>query len=192
MDESTDSGRVETSEILRRIATGDAGAKEELNRRLYPILKRMAAKTMRSAARSPTFSTSDLLQEALVRLIGQHAVPGDRVQFLGVAAESLRRALVDHIRARETLKRGLGWTRQDRLDLAEDSEDRSIDLLDLDEAIDKLAGLNPRHAKVAEMRLFGGMTEAEIATAVGVSVKTIERDWSVAKATIRGMLASGD
>lgn len=173
----------EITQLLKAWSGGDAAAQEQLIPVVYQELRQLAR---RYRQKSDTFQTTALVNEAYVRLVGIDGVDWrDRVHFFAVSAQLMRRILVDSVRARGAAKRGGGSTRvyviqPDELP-APDSE-RAGELIALDAALTRLAQLDPRRARVVELRVFGGLTEEESAEAMGLSPQTVRRDWKFAKA----------
>ncbi len=151
-----------------------------------PALRRIAAKRIAGERRSHTLQATELVHEAYLRFVGQtEAAFESRAHFFGACANIMRRILVDHARSRDALKRGGDMTFVPldlALDKAAPGQGDLVELLALDEALASLAALNSRHARVAEMRLFSGMSFNEIAECLGVSVRTVKYDWRNAKA----------
>lgn len=158
---------------------------------VYDELRRLAAVYLRRERRGHTLQPTAIVHEAFLRLSRQQTVGWhDRAEFFRVAAQAMRRVLVDHARGAGATKRG-GAAKRFALDDAVASfEQRAGDLVALDECLNKLAGVDPRKARVIELRFFAGLTVEETAEALCVPVRTIERDWTMAKAWLRAELAS--
>lgn len=150
---------------------------------VYDELRAIAHRQLRREWSAPTLSTTALVHEAYVRLVDQTCVGWeDRAHFYAVAARAMRRILIDRARRRSALKRG-GSARPLSLDEAQVAVDEQADLLlSIDDALTRLGALRERLAQVVEMRFFGGMTEEETAEALGLSVRTVRRDWVTARA----------
>jgi RNA polymerase sigma factor (TIGR02999 family) len=185
-------GRGDVTRWLRAWQAGDEAALEPLLAALYPELRRIARQFFRGEARALTLQPTALVHEAFLRLVGQDRVDWkSRAHFLGVAATMMRRVLVDRARARATAKRGAGATPITAVDPVARANDRvHIDLLALDQALERLAALDAQQAKLVELRYFGGLTIDETATALDVSSATVERDWRSARAFLRRELRS--
>lgn len=175
----------EVTRLLRELDPAMPSASEIQERLLaliYDELRRTAQGLMRRERIEHTLQPTALVHEAWIRLVGQENIEWtDRAHFLGIAARCMRQVLVDHARAHRAEKRG-GDRQQVTLDegmLA--AEDRNLELLSLDEALDRLASLDGRAAEVAVRRLFGGMTVAEVAADLGVSRRTVDGDWAMAR-----------
>ena len=181
----------EVTQLLRAWRGGDAVAHEELLRRVYDELKRVAAAQLRSERSGHTLQPTALVHEAFMRLLGQTRVDWrDRTHFFGIAAAMMRRVLVDHARARLADKRA-----HQKVTLtggaevfAEASGEAALPperMLDLDTALDRLAASFPRPARIVELHFFAGLELAEVATALEIAPRTVMRDWSFARAWLR-------
>lgn len=173
-------------EITRLLAQAGEGRREVWERLaplIYEELKGLAESAMNAERASHTLQPTALVHEAFVRLAGQDRSSwNNRAHFYGAAAQTMRRILVDHARARKAQKRG-GESAREPLDAALVSfEERSTDLIDLDAALDRLAKLDAEQAKIVELRFFGGLTVPECAETLGVSESSIERSWRTARA----------
>jgi RNA polymerase sigma factor (TIGR02999 family) len=172
-----------TDHLLEEFAGGDREALDRLLPLVYDELRRIAHRELRRERPDHTLSTTDVVHEAYLKLRDHPSVaPGEQVRFLAVAATAVRRALVEHARRRDALKRGGGQRPVTFDDEAVVPEERSDDLLALDEALTRLAALDERLAQVVECRYFGGLTEDETAAALGVTSRTVRRDWVKARA----------
>ena len=164
---------------------------DELVPQLYDELRRLARAHLRREQPGHTLGTTGLVHEVYIRLAGQAGLPADdRTRFFAIASNTMRRVLVDYARERGRIKRG-GGAAAVSLDEVEPflSEVEAEELLSLDEALDRLATLNPRAASVVQHRFFGGFTLDETASLLGVSLKTVQRDWLVASAWLRKEVA---
>jgi RNA polymerase sigma factor (TIGR02999 family) len=171
----------------------DVGAAESLFPLLYDELRRIAHRQLGLERTGHTLSTTALVHEAYVKLADQtRAQFASRAHFLAVAAQAMRRVLVEYARKVRSEKRGGKWQRLDldQVDIA--VEDRADALLALDGSLERLAALNPRLSQVVECRFFGGMTEEETATALGVTDRTVRRDWIKAKGWLLTDIADTD
>ena len=168
--------------LLRAWSSGDETALEQLLPLIEAELRRLARGYMARERRGHTLQTSALVNEAFLRLVDARTIEWqDRAHFLGISARLMRRVLVDHARARGYKKRGgevrrISWT--DAIAVVPPPD---FNLLALDRALDNLASLDARKARVVEMRFFGGLTVEETAAALHVSTDTIKRDWRLAK-----------
>jgi RNA polymerase sigma-70 factor, ECF subfamily len=173
----------EVTRLLLDLRAGDREAERKLVDVVYGELHRIAARYIRRERPDHTLQATALVNEAYVRLVDQRDKDWqNRAHFFGVAAQVMRRVLVDHARSQNTAKRG-GEIQVVTLDDAlPASPARSDNLIALDEALSRLAQIDSRQARIVELRFFGGLTESESAEVLGVSSRTIKRDWSVAKA----------
>jgi RNA polymerase sigma factor (TIGR02999 family) len=173
----------EVTELLHRIAGGDADAATELVPLIYAELRQLAAHFMARERPDHTLQTTALVHEAYLRLVQQRYDSwNNRAHFSGAAAGIMRRILVDHARARRTAKRGGTAPRVSLEDAAGVVGDQPDGLLRLDAALTRLAERSPRQVRVVELRFFAGLDVDETAEALAVSPKTVKRDWSVARA----------
>jgi RNA polymerase sigma factor (TIGR02999 family) len=181
------------TEILARFTAGDRRALDELLPILYEELRWMADHYMGREGDGHTLQTTALVHEAYLRLVGCKQVQWkSRSHFLAVAAQAMRRVLTDHARRKSRLKRG-GGEKPTTLDW--DVAQKGLpylDLLALHEALNRLSQTHDRQAKVVELRFFGGLSESEVAEVLGVTRKTVGRDWRFAQAWILRELTPGD
>jgi RNA polymerase sigma factor (TIGR02999 family) len=171
---------------LHAWSAGDRSALETLLPVVYSELHRQAERALRRESPGHTLQATALVHEAYLRLVDQdHARWQNRAQFLGVAAQLMRRVLVDHARARQAAKRG-GAARCVTLSDADVvTEAQGSDVLALHEALERLAALDPDQARLVELRYFVGMTIEETAEALGISPATVKREWAIARAWLR-------
>lgn len=173
--------------LLHAWGAGDSGASEALIPLVYAELRRQASRALRREREGHTLQATALVHEAWLRLDGQHDARWEsRTQFLAVAAQMMRRVLVDHARTRRAEKRGGGAvqvTLGEANHAAASSE--NVDVLALDDALERLAVLDPRKARLVELRYFAGLSIPEAAEALGVSLATVGRDWAVARLWLR-------
>ena len=150
---------------------------------VYADLRRIARHIMASERPGNTLQATALATDAYLSLVQDRDVQwNDRFHFFAVASRAMRRVLVDHSRRKQAQKRGAGWQRLDATDAAVIPVRDTEELLALDEALDRLERLDPRQSQIVELRYFGGLTEEETAELLGVSVRTVKREWSVARA----------
>src|SRR5262245_62148669 len=183
--------QAEITLLLRRSRQGDREALEELAPVIYEALRQMARLHLQRERDSHTLQPTALLNEAWMRLFNSGAREGqttpewkDRFHFLAVASRQMRQICVDHARAKKAVKRDGQHQRVELTEALFIQLPRPVDLVDLlvlDEALDRLAEELPRAAQVVELRYFGGLTEAETAEALGISLSTLKRDWKFAQ-----------
>lgn len=177
--------------LLKKWRAGDKSAADELMVRVYSELRRLAAQHLRAERSDQTLSATALVNEMYLRLSASEPVNWqNRVHFFAVAAQQIRRILVNYARDRQAQKRG---GKQVKLSLSvvnglEASRDQ--DLLDLEEALTELGTMDDRAARVVELRFFGGLTEREAAEVLGISVATLKRDWDFARAWLISRLTA--
>ena len=175
--------------LLSRASAGDAKAVSQLMPLVYDELRRLAAAYLRNERRGQTLQATALVHEAYVRLINEKSHNWqNRTHFLAIAALSMRQILVQRARARKATKRGGDPIRvelEDHLLPAHSGTGDEIDLVALDAALDRLATLDARQAKVVEMRYFGGLSVEEAAAALDISPATVKRDWTLARAWLK-------
>jgi RNA polymerase sigma factor (TIGR02999 family) len=173
----------DVTELLRGFRTGDQEAERKLLDAVYADLHRMAARLMRRERPDHTLQATALIHEAYVHLVDQHSKNWqNRAHFFGVAAQVMRRILVDYARRHRAAKRGGGQHKVTLDDSLLLTDTQSEELLVLDEALSRLSQFDPRRSRVVELRFFGGLDEEEVAEVLGVTSRTVKRDWSVAKA----------
>lgn len=179
--------------LLGRVRAGERQALSELIPLVYDELKVLAHGQLRKVASSETLNTTALVHEAYAKLAGQaHPEWADRCHFLGVAATAMRHVAVDYARAKRTAKRG-GGRSVVTLDGAHVAGDQGSEtVLAIDEALEGLSSVSERLARVVECRFFGGLTDAETATALGVTERTVRRDWKKARAWLYRALSERD
>ena len=178
--------------LLRAWSEGDQAALDRLLPAVYAELHRQAERYMRAQPPGHTLQTTALVHEAYLRLVSREgAAWNGRAHFLGVAAKAMRSILVDHARARRRVKRG-GGAEQVTLAGIEDSSGRGrdLDVLELDDALARLAALDPRKAALVELRYFGGLGIEEAAGSLGISSATAKREWRLARAWLQRELSA--
>ncbi len=185
---------VSTAEItllLQRWRAGDREAEEKLWPILYGELKGLASAALCRRGRSQTLQTTELVNEACLRLLGSSGPTWpDRGHFFAFAAKVMRHILVDHARQRRAVKRRGVIVDMPLQLLADLSSDRAFSVLEIDQALRRLAEIRPRYCNVVELRFFGGLSVAEAALALGISKATAVREWRAAKAWLYGQLKS--
>lgn len=181
----------EVTQLLGDWSSGDEGALEKLIPLVQPELHRLAHHYMSRERAGHTLQTTALLNEAYLQLTDKTQRPWqNRTHFMAVAAQLMRRIMVDHARARHALKRGAGAIRVTLDETAWVTEERAEELLALDEALEKLAVFDRRRCEIVEMRYFGGLTVEEIADVLKVHPNTVMRDWRAAKAWLYAELTT--
>jgi RNA polymerase sigma-70 factor (ECF subfamily) len=180
--------------ILGRARAGDERARGELIALSYDELRRVASRLMRRERPDHTLPPTAVVHEAVIRLLGEGVFDraADRSFLFAAAARAMREVLIDHARRRAAARHG-GGRRRVPLDVVVDYlEGQGLDVVAVHEALDRLAELDGRQAQVMTLRYFGGMTVAEVAEALGVSVATVEHDWRLARAWLAGQLGGWD
>jgi RNA polymerase sigma factor (TIGR02999 family) len=179
------------ADLLIAWGGGDDAALEQLMPLVYEELRRLAHSCMRGERPGHTLQTTALVNEAYLRLAHYRGPRGpERTQFFALAARLMRRVLVEHARAHGRQKRGGRPLRVELDEATVLSPGRSHEVLALDEALNRLAELDPRKGRVVELRFFGGLSNEEVAGVLKVSVKTVTRDWQVAEAWLRRELTN--
>jgi RNA polymerase sigma factor (TIGR02999 family) len=180
----------EVTQLLAEMRLGTPGAQDQLFGIVYSELKRIAANYMRRERSDHTLQATALVHEAYMELVDQTRVNWqNRAHFFGVAAQLMRRILVDHARSQGAQKRGGNAQKlsiDESIGLASVSE---VAFDELDEALNRLAELDADQAKIVELRFFGGLTVEEVAEVMGVSTATIEREWRMARAWLHHQLS---
>ena len=153
---------------------------------VYDELRRLARGYLQRERADHTLQATGLVHEAYLRLVDQKTTTWqNRAHFFGVAAQLMRRILVDHARRHRTEKRGGEWTKVEFDEALAPSATRGLDVIALDDALQDLAKLNPQHSQIVELRFFGGMTTEELAEVLDVSPRTVQREWRMARAWLR-------
>jgi RNA polymerase sigma factor (TIGR02999 family) len=181
----------EVTRLLEQASAGDASARATLFDVLYRELRRLAESVMRAERANHTLQPTALVHEAFLKLAGNEGRFESRAHFLGVAAAAMRRVLVDHARGRNAQKRGSGATlvTVNNLDDLPRPAPEDIDLVVLDDALSRLTALDSRQGQIVELRFFGGLSVEETAAVVGVSERTIKREWQTSRAWLRREIA---
>jgi RNA polymerase sigma-70 factor (ECF subfamily) len=179
--------------LLADMKRGDPAALPKLVPMLYDELRRLAGSFLRGERPGHTLQPTALVHEAYLKLVGQRGGFENRAQFLAVAAQAMRRILVDYARQRLAAKRGGGGALLD-LEVAEAGAtvEQSRELIAVDQALEKLTALDARQARVVELRYFGGLTVEETAAALDIAPRTVKREWAMAKAWLRVEISSWD
>lgn len=187
------SGKSDVTMLLEAVGSGSPQAADRLFPIVYGELRRLAQSILRGERPGHTLQATALVHEAYVKLVGQDSLGiRGRAEFFAVAAQAMRRILVDHARVRNSQKRGGGgaaMSLSDGVDSAiRDYQDRAVDLEALDNALTRLAAMDGRKARLVELRFFGGLTLTDAADMLGLSVRSAEREWSAARAWLRAAM----
>ena len=178
--------------LLKRVAAGDVLAKDQLAEAVYAELRRIAGRLMTHERRDHTLQATAIAGEAYVNLIERHERNWqNRAHFFAVAAQSMRHLLVDYGRRRHALKRQGPNAAVPAEPPGGDGAPSYDEILAVNEVLDRLAAIDPRQARVVELRYFGGLTEEETALVLQVSTRTVKRDWAVARAWLYAELTRG-
>jgi RNA polymerase sigma factor (TIGR02999 family) len=184
---------VQVTQLLSRAREGDSQARDELLNALYDELRNLARACFRGERPGHTLQATALVNEVCLRLLSTDTLPGqNRTQFRAFVAKAMRHVLIDHARERSRRKRGGG---RGKVPLDEDLlvEDKpAVDILALDEALERLAAIDGRKAQVVELRYFGGLSIDEVAAHLEVSAVTVKRDWEVARTWLEAELRKGE
>jgi len=173
----------DVTHLLEELRDGNEDAVARLVPLLYSELRRMAASYLSRERRDHTLQPTAVVHEAYLRLVDQKNVHWqNRQHFFGVAAQAMRRVLVDHARSHQSLKRGGAQGKVPLESAMVCATDRSAELVAIDEALSRLATFDPQQARIIELRFFGGLTVEETAQVLGISPATVKRGWNVAKA----------
>ena len=179
----------EVTRLLIRLTEGEGAVLDDLLPLVYAELRRLAASYLRRERAGHTLQPTALVHEAYLRLIDQTQVHWqNRAHFFGVAAQMMRRILVDHARSQQAEKRGGDYQKLSLDENIDVSGERAADLVALDEALERLAEIDPAKSRVVELRFFGGLSVEETAQVLGVSAPTVKRQWRMAKAWLYGQV----
>ncbi len=185
----SDPRRSDATRSLVELTVGAPGAADRLFAIVQTELRALAARILRRERAGHTLQPTALVNEAYLRLVDAEAVSAaGRTQFLGIAGRAIRQILVDHARGRGADKRGGDRERVTLVDEPAATARGEVDLLALEEALQRLAKLNERRARVVELRVFGGLSVDEAAVILGVSPRTVDVDWRIARAWLRSQL----
>lgn len=181
------------TEMLIELTEGNKDVVNHILPHIYDELRRLASSYLRKERSNHTLQPTALVHEAYMKLIDQNRVKWqNRAHFFGIAAQVMRRILMDHARKHQAEKRGGEF---EKLPIEEEilivSQDKSAELIALDEALDELAKIDPDKARIVELRYFGGLSIEETAEVMGVSVPTINRHWKMAKAWLYSQVSGG-
>lgn len=179
----------DVTSLLNQAAAGDLEAEAKLVPRIYDELHRLAASRLRHERRNHTLQATALVNEVYLKLAGQRdAKWQNRAQFFAVASQAMRRVLVDYARTQQRTKRGGKQLKVALDEVCVLSSAPSDEMLAVDESLERLKKIDPRQARIVELRYFGGLSVDETAEALGISAKTVTREWNVAKAWLYGDL----
>ncbi len=174
------------TELLSRSREGKVGETDRLFTIMYDDLCRLAGRFLQSEPLRNRLSSSSLVHQAYMRMVDQSRINWQgKTHFFAIGATVMRRILVDHARKTHSLKRGGAWERRVLSDEVTFQLHQDRDVVALDELLHTLLELNPRQAKIVEMRFFGGMTMREISTEMGLGLRTVEKEWAMARAWMR-------
>jgi RNA polymerase sigma factor (TIGR02999 family) len=183
--------REQVTQILQDWNDNSSGAAERLMPLVYDELRRLARGYLQRERSGHTLQATEIVHEAFMRLVEQESVKWQsRAHFFRIAAQMMRRILVDHTRRQRAEKRGGEWNQVEFDHALGMAAPRHIDIIALDEALRDLARLNPQHSDIVELRFFGGMTIEEVASVLGVSARTVQREWRMAKAWLQRQIFS--
>ena len=181
------------TQLLEKFEPADRHAADQLFAEVYAELRALASRYLHRERKSHTLQPTALVHEAYLKLVGQTCVDWQgRAHFLAFAAQAMRQILVDHARRHQAAKRG---GNQHRIALDDNQlieSHRDVDLLALEDALAKITKLNPRQAKMIELRFFGGLSIAEVAKVMGISKRSVEREWTMVRAWLRRELSRSD
>ncbi|HZJ42533.1 MAG TPA: sigma-70 family RNA polymerase sigma factor [Pyrinomonadaceae bacterium] len=180
----------EITQLLDKWSSGNQSALDELYPLVYDELHRLASRYMSRERKGHTLQTTALINEAYVRLVDQRNVHwANRSHFFAISAQIMRRILIDHARSHAYAKRGGGQQKVSLDETATLQVARAAALISLDDALQSLAKIDQRRSQVVELRYFGGLSNEEIAQALGISPNTVTRDWNMARAWLYQQLA---
>lgn len=182
----------DVTSLLVASSKGDQEALNQLLPLVYDELRHLADRYLHRERQDHTLQATALVHEAYLRLIDQRVSWANRAHFFGVAAEMMRRILIDHARSRQAAKRGSGGIKISLDDVLDLTDERAADLIALDDALKALAEFDPQKAKVVELRFFGGLSIEETAAVLGLGTATITRQWRMAKAWLYHQLSNTD
>lgn len=184
------SSAAQITNLLLEWSKGNRAVQDRLFTVVYSELHRLAARHMLKEPRDQVLQSTALVHEAYLRLIQQRRMDWEnRSHFFAIAAQLMRRILVDHARARNAGKRPNAGLKVTLSDLPIGVEDRTVEFLALNQALERLEAIDPRQARIVEMRFIVGLSEDEIACVLGVSARTVKREWRIARAWLYGALS---
>jgi RNA polymerase sigma factor (TIGR02999 family) len=173
--------------ILSAIEQGDPTAAAQLLPLVYDELRKLAARKLAREKPGHTLEATALVHEAYLRLVGQDEPRSyrDRSHFFAAAATAMRRILIENVRRKRARKRGAGWNRQPLESVLAPESEPDDELLAIDEALQRLAAIDPKKAKLVELRYFAGLTGEQAAEVLGISATTADRHWAYARAWLQ-------
>lgn len=181
------------TEILSGSSKGQAGETDKLFTVMYDDLRRLAGRFLQNEPLRNRLSSSSLVHQAYMRMVDQSRINWQgKTHFFAIGATVMRRILVDHARKVHSLKRGGGWDRRQLTDEVTFELSQDSDVVALDDLLVTLADLNPRQAKIVELRFFGGMTMREIAAEMNLGLRTVEKEWAMSRAWMRRELRAAE
>ena len=181
----------DVTQLLVALNDGDKEALDKLLPLVYSELRRLADHYLRRERSDHTLQATALVHEAYLRLVDQNVSWQNRAHFFGVAAEMMRRILVDHARSHQAAKRGSGGVKLSLDEAIDLSDERAADLIALDEALTALAAFDPQKSRIVELRFFGGLSIEETARVLGIGSATVIRQWRTAKAWLYNEVSRG-
>lgn len=188
----TDENQEKVTQMLRQVQDGNREALDELFPIIYKELRRLASSQLANERANHTLQPTALVHEAYMRLIDQHSVNWqNRAHFFSIAAETMRRILVNHAVQRNAQKRGSGVAcieLDEAISYHDQAADRELDIVLLDDALKQLEEFDPTQAKIVELRFFGGLTVEETAEVMKISESTVKREWRMAKSWLKTKL----
>ena len=180
----------EVTQLLQAWGQGDQRALDRLLPLVYDEMRRLAESYLRRERSDHTLQPTALVHEAYLRMIDQSLHVENRHHFFGIAAQVMRRILVDHARAHQAAKRGGPGGKISLDEIAEQAENRAVDLIVLDDALNSLATFDPQQARIVELRYFGGLTIEEVAAVIDLSPATVKREWRLARTWLKHEIES--
>ena len=175
--------QTQITQLLKQWNGGDQQALETLMPLVYSELKRLAGSYLRRERPDHTLQSAALVNEAYLRLVNQNEVQWqNKAHFFGIAAQMMRRILVDHARNHKAAKRGAGMPLLELDEAVAQAQNQSINLRGLDEALERLAKIDEQQSKIVELRFFGGLSIEDTSMVLGISAATVKRDWAAARA----------
>ena len=173
----------QVTQLLQKWHEGNQEALEALMPLVYNELKRLAGSYLRRERPDHTLQSAALVNEAYLRLVDQTQTQWqNKAHFYGIAAQMMRRVLADHARSHNAVKRGAGMPELELNESVAQAQSRSVDVMDLEEALQKLEKLDPQQGKIVELRFFSGLSIEDTANVLGISPATVKRDWAAARA----------